>query len=222
MLSLPPIDNASDTDFTRELKSAIRELYAAARMNRLSGDGSTFYVTQTANGTVGHATAEGGTASVEAKIISAVKGYGNVYLADIYAPRYEYTDRDGWFERETPDEEDATLIIVNLALGGTFLPADTWITAVEVGDHYEATFTGQMCMAKITKHVSGNEYLASIFTEGIYASDGEGGFTLRGAQMPGKPLLIASIASGQVVPNGTVVTAWDRGDHFEANVPRTL
>jgi len=137
MLSLPPIDNASDTDFTRELKSAIRELYAEVRRIRMTGDGATFYVTQNAGGCVGHATADGGAGGAMAKIASHVED--NEYLADIYLNGRYYDNSGTWTEVAAADEEDATLLLVQVA-EDVELAAGTWLTVVDCGDHYEANF----------------------------------------------------------------------------------
>ena len=57
MKSQLPIENAGDTAFTRQLKRAIASLYQEVRRLRMQGDGATFFVTETAGGLVGHATA---------------------------------------------------------------------------------------------------------------------------------------------------------------------
>ena len=136
MLTNAPIDNANDTAFTRELKGAIRDIYAELRRIRMTGDGATFYVTENAGGSVGHATAEGGGAGgAMAEIQSHVNA--NEYLADVYLTgRYVSDGVGGWEEVVAEDETDVTLLITQIDADQT-LPNGTWVTVVDCGDHYE-------------------------------------------------------------------------------------
>jgi len=53
-LNRRPILRATDTDFVKELKLAVMELYDDAARNRLQGDQATFFITQGPGGRTGH------------------------------------------------------------------------------------------------------------------------------------------------------------------------